>query len=47
MIWPEFIDLCLRRKKMNPKIEWFAQTSDEPYDRHDCKLYIQTLSQSS
>ena len=40
-----FIDLCLRRKKMNPKIEWFAQTSDEPYDRHDYKI-VYSNSQS-
>lgn len=23
---------------MNAKIEWFAQTSDELYDRHDYKI---------
>ena len=23
---------------MNAKIEWFAQTSDEPYDRHQYKI---------
>lgn len=34
----KFIDLSLRRKKMNAKIEWFAQTSDKPYDRHQYKI---------
>ena len=30
---------------MNPKIEWFAQTSDELYDRHDYKI-VYSNSQS-
>ena len=40
-----FIDLCLERKKMNAKTEWFAQTSDEPYDRHDYEI-VYSNSQS-
>ena len=40
-----FIDLCLRRKKMNAKTEWFEQTSDELYDRHDYKI-VYSNSQS-
>ena len=40
-----FIDLCLERKKMNAKTEWFEQTSDELYDRHDYEL-VYSNSQS-
>ena len=40
-----FIDLFLRIKKMNAKIEWFEQTSDGLYDRHDYKI-IYSNSQS-
>ena len=40
-----FIDLCLERKKMNAKTEWFEQTSDELYDRHDYKI-VYSNSQS-
>ena len=40
-----YIVLSPKRKKMNAKIEWFEQTSDEPYDRHNYEI-VYSNSQS-